>query len=166
MDPGDGPLSLMRALLLALLALGCAPSFEREPVWLPAGHPLAVAQAAWGLPLPMMPVLDESHTAAELVAICDAERPEAERPATVDACSEPVWGHVWVASDLTPARRAVARVHELGHILAGWERSGEHLGGAGCEGPVAKHTDLMCVGGAMDPQPTPRDFDFVLHLDG
>ncbi len=156
----------MKALLLVLLVLGCAPAFEREPVWLPAGHPLAAAQAVWGLPLPMTPELDESHTAAELVAICDAELPEAARPVTVDACSEPVWGHVWVASDLPPARRAVARAHELGHILAGRERSGEHLGGAGCQGPVAEHADLMCVGGATEPQPTARDFDFVLHIDG
>lgn len=153
--------------LLVLFALGCAPSFEREPVWLPAGHPLAAAQAVWGLPLPMMPRLDESHTAVQLAAICDAELAEAERPSTVDACSEPVWGHVWIASDLTPERAELARRHELGHVLAGPERVGVHLGGDGCEGETAaEHLHLMCPRGNADGWPTLRDFDFVLHQNG
>lgn len=145
---------LRRAAALALLALSsavaCGGYEPREAdVWLPEGHPLAAAQAAWGMPL--------------WAPVAVVELP---RDAMGEACGAPdktPFGCVLsmeaiaVADDLNDNRRAEVLTHELGHILGG----GGHLDLPDCptRGPGAH---VMCEGGAPEPTLTPEDFDFVL----
>jgi hypothetical protein len=147
----------MLKLAAVLLLLGaCAPAYERPQVWLEPSDLLFAAQQAWGLPLPFMPELNETLTAAELPAECGEPWKK-----TLDGCAQAVSGEIWVASDLSPERRAVGRAHELGHVLSFWfagaERSQEHITEGCAESPA-----LMCPKGSESPEPTPADFDFVL----
>ena len=143
----------MRGFLALLLLGACAPSFEPLQVWVPEGHPLHAAQQVWGLPLRVTPELHEELPAAELPAVCDQPWKE-----TVDGCARVPSGEIWIASDLPPERRAVARAHELGHLLGWLELSGQHLTGW-CPGG-----HLMCPKGSESAEPTPEDFDFVLGM--
>jgi hypothetical protein len=141
--------------LLALLALtgavacsGAVPSADAD-VWLSADHPLAAAQAAWGLPL---------EAPVELVVL-----PRGDVGAACGVPDEAPFGCVLtteaiaVSEHLEGDRRAEVLVHELGHILGG----GGHLDLPGCpDGARGEH--VMCANGAERPTLTPEDFDFVL----
>ena len=146
---------MVRALA-ALLALSSAVACAApEPVsgaevWLPEGHPLAAAQAAWGLPLEA-PVEVVEYPADAIGAACG--HPELSPLGcrlSLDAIA--------VSDDLEGDRRQEVLIHELGHVLAG----GGHLALPGCPTDGSPGQHVMCAFGAASPTLTPEDFDFVL----
>ena len=140
--------------LLALLAISSAAacgSYEpREAdVWLPEGHPLAAAQAAWGMPL-WAPVEVIELSRDDIGAACGVP----DQAPYGCALSEEA---IAVGDHVHGERRAEVLLHELGHILGG----GGHLDAPDCvEGHPGAH--VMCANGAATPTLTPEDFDWML----
>lgn len=138
------------ALLALSSAVACGSYEPREAdVWLPEGHPLAAAQAAWGMPL-WAPVEVVELDRDDIGAACGV--PE-ETPFGCMLSDEAIA----VQGALDGTRRQEVLAHELGHILGG----GGHLDLPGCP-DRASGAHLMCEWGAAAPTVTPEDIDFVL----
>ena len=112
--------------------------------------------------MPFVPVVTETLAAVELPAACG--EPDKK---TLDGCALVVQGEIWIASDLTAERRAVARSHELGHVFSFWFSGVErvrHIPATAPECDESVGAALMCGKPGTSPQPTADDFDFVLGV--
>lgn len=138
-------------VLLALSSAAACGSYEpREAdVWLPEDHPLAAAQAAWGMPL-WAPVEVVELSRDDIGAACGV--PE-QTPLGCLLSTEAIA----LRDGTTGERRAEVLLHELGHILGG----GDHLDLPDCP-TRATGAHVMCEFGAPTATLTPEDFDFVL----
>jgi hypothetical protein len=102
---------------------------------------------------------------AELQTACNSEAELAARPAGMhtDGCEIPAQRcTIYIASDLTAARRAIVMTHEYGHVVGPPDLSHIPVGDVCPEN--APGAALMCrLGPASgDPEPTGADFDLIL----
>lgn len=153
------------ALLVALLALGCAgagdgpelgavaaSAGEAKEIWLAPEHPAAAAQERWGLPLACsLRVLDLAP--AELGAFCGSDESDLRGCAPAGRCT------IALSTELGAERRELVVTHELGHVFAPFAGHVQQ----GCPADAAG-AHLMCERGPASgsPDPTLADFELVV----